>query len=527
MTETIKEGIDSKFESRYRSLLSVETPSEIKEDSINKELSLGKSFQEKLFLQKRIQNQKLNTLSPSKLSMSSIEKNLTISPELYHTCQKSSVTLDQLNAVINCFNSDNLDNKYKGFVGIRKLLCVENPPINIVFQNNLLYCIIQGLIMPVEFQYEALWCLINVSFGKNNEAEKIIEEGGYEKISMLLNHNLDEIKEMALWCVDNIANDSLETKKYLAKKSLFNKLITLLATNTNEKIIAFCISIIRRLIKYFPSKKFKNIDIKKLINLLSKCIICIEFNSESESGKYILYNCCFILSYITEVLKNYKDILFENGVIQHIIKLIKMPNIEKEVPLFYISLRIIGNMIYGNVNQTNQILNYDIINILKNNITTKNKKLQKEICWIISNISADIPKNKKLLIDAGLFPILYELYYKSERPIQIEVIYALCNLTQINSKKYLDYIINNGVLNVICSGIKSNETNMIGICLEALNVLLYYGKKKNKNGNNFLVNEIEKMGMFDVLENLQYHENEYIYEKTYAIIENFFPNNLS
>ena len=225
MTETIKEGIDSKFESRYRSLLSVETPSEIKEDSINKELSLGKSFQEKLFLQKRIQNQKLNTLSPSKLSMSSIEKNLTISPELYHTCQKSSVTLDQLNAVINCFNSDNLDNKYKGFVGVRKLLCVENPPIYIIFQNNLLYDIIQGLIMPVEFQYEALWCLINVSFGKNNEAEKIIEEGGYEKISMLLNHNLDEIKEMALWCVDNIANDSLETKKYLAKKSLFNKLI--------------------------------------------------------------------------------------------------------------------------------------------------------------------------------------------------------------------------------------------------------------------------------------------------------------
>ena len=525
MMTTDKERIDSKFDSRYRNLLSMETLSEIKEESINKELSLGKSFQEKLFLQKRIQLPKPNINTTSSNSTNSfIEKNLSISPELYHKCKEVKFTLEQLNDIINHFNSDNLNSKYIGFVGIRKLLLrEENPPINIIFENELLHGIIEGLNMSVEFQYEALWCLINISFGKNKESEKIIKEGGYEKILNLLNHNLDEIKEMALWCIDNFVHESLKTKKLLANKSLFNKLITLLATTSNEKIISHCVSIIRILIKHFPNKKFEKIDIKKLINLISKLIIFIDYNSANESEKNILYDCCFILSYISENIKQYKDILLENGVIQHIIKLIKTPNIEKDEYLFYILLNIIGNIINGNVNQTNQILNYGIIDILKKNITTKNKKLQKEICWIISNISADIPKNKKLLIDIGLFPILCDIYNKSERSIRIEVIYALCNLTQVNDKYYLDYIINNGILNIICSGIKSNEMKEIVVCLEALIYLLHYGKKTSKDGTNFIGNEIEKMGMLDVLENLQYNKSEIIYEYTYEIIKKFFP----
>ena len=34
--------------------------------------------------------------------------------------------------------------------------------------------------------------------------------------------------------------------------------------------------------------------------------------------------------------------------------------------------------------------------------------------------------------------------------------------------------------------------------------------------------EIEKMGMLDILEKLQVHEDEIIYEKTIHILENYF-----
>ena len=47
-------------------------------------------------------------------------------------------------------------------------------------------------------------------------------------------------------------------------------------------------------------------------------------------------------------------------------------------------------------------------------------------------------------------------------------------------------------------------------------------KKSNKSGPNPIVVEVEKMGMFDILEKLQYHPVEIVYEKTLKILETYF-----
>ena len=75
-----KENIDLKFESRNNKLFSNETISEFKEYSMNKELSLGNSVRERLFLQRRMQQKITNNISDS--SFSKIEDNLSISQEL-------------------------------------------------------------------------------------------------------------------------------------------------------------------------------------------------------------------------------------------------------------------------------------------------------------------------------------------------------------------------------------------------------------------------------------------------------------
>ena len=519
-----KEEIDSKFESRQRALYDEESLQEIKEKSLNKELSLGQSMREKFCLRKRIQ-QKL-IINPTKSSNSSkIFDNLTISQELYNKCKEAKFTLEHISEIISCLNSNNLENKYIGIVGVRKLLCNEHPPIDIIIKCNALTSIISLLdcSYPVEFQYEALWCLINISTGNNKEDEMIKKEGGIKKIVLLLNNNYDEIKEMALWCLDNLVRDSLIIKIYLAKKKIFNILITLLSTNNNEKIMSYCVSIIRNIMKNCPKQKLEKIDINKLINLVSMFIINIEYNPSNESDKHLLLNCCYILYHLSLIIPTCKDIFFQNGIIPKIISLIKLIDVEKEEKVFLPLLNIIGNLINGNANQTNQILNYDILDILKNNINNKNKVIQKEVCWIISNIASDTQKSIAKLIDNGFFPLLCNLYEKSEKAIRIEVIYALCNFTLINDKCYLEYLINNGILKVICAGIKSENFSEIVVCLEGLVNLLAFGKKYSIDGINIIVKKIENMGMFDVLERLQYNRNETIYEKTIDIIEEFFP----
>ena len=174
MSQNFKE-IDSKFESRQRKLFSEKTLLEIKEESMDKELTLGRSIKEKLCLQKRMQQKIQKDSNNANSNSSKIENILTISPELYKKCKIAEATLDNLKDIISFFLSDELDKKYIGLVGIRKLLCIKEPPIKIILNCDVLSGIISLLSdkYPVEFRYEALWCLINISFGDDGESEKM------------------------------------------------------------------------------------------------------------------------------------------------------------------------------------------------------------------------------------------------------------------------------------------------------------------------------------------------------------------
>ena len=79
-----------------------------------------------------------------------------------------------------------------------------------------------------------------------------------------------------------------------------------------------------------------------------------------------------------------------------------------------------------------------------------------------------------------------------------------------------------GILNIICDCLKLEDAKYLAVCLEAFGNLLAFGKKNNPEGPNPIVNEVDKMGMFDVLENLQYHPVEVVYEKTLKILETYF-----
>ena len=323
--------------------------------------------------------------------------------------------------------ANELETKYVGIISIRKLLCENEPPIEIIYDNNIIYGIIELLNekYSVEFKYQALWCLINITYWNKKGSRIIRKAGGIDKIISLLNNNIDEIKEMALWCLENMLPDSLKIQNYLVNKKVINILMTLLSTNNNKKIISHCVSIIKVLIKPYYKKKKDTADINKLINIISKLIMEIKYFPEDNIIKYIYQDSCFLLSYISEHFKDYKETFLENGIIQYIIELIKNPIIENDEYIFLTLLKIIGNVINGNVNQTQQILNYDILPILKKYITNNNKIIQKEICWIISNIVADTEESMIKVIDNGFFPLLLQIFENNDAETRKDVIFAL------------------------------------------------------------------------------------------------------
>ena len=517
------EQIETKFQTRQDSLFGKESFSEIKEESMNRELSLGKSLREKIFTQKRLKQKIKNENTNS--NNEKIKDRLTISPEYYNKCLNKDVDIYQLKDIVFSFNSNDFNQKFAGLVGLRKLLCIaDDPPTEIILEMNVLPGLIQLLgNSPAEFQYEALWCLINITSGTENQVKILKNEGGIEKILELLEHNLNEIKELAIWNIENIALDSIRMQEFLIEKKIINKVITILSVNNNEVIISHCISLLKILLKNNISCLNENVDVKMLINSISKIIMSIKFDPDNKDN-YQLFNDCFhLLSQISEKIKECKDYLLENGVIPYILEIVRNNNTESNSSLILFGLKIMGNIISGNVNQTQKMLDYNIFDILKIHMFNHKKGIKKEANWIISNIASDTEAHIKDLIDNGFFPLIYEIFEKEDKDVRIEAAWALCNFSQIKDKNYILSLIDQGLLNILYDCMRSSEIKEIAISIEALYNLLVFGRENEYNGRNLVAFELEKRGMLNVLENLQFHRSELVYEKVIKIIETFFP----
>ena len=95
-------------------------------------------------------------------------------------------------------------------------------------------------------------------------------------------------------------------------------------------------------------------------------------------------------------------------------------------------------------------------------------------------------------------------------------------MTSVENNDYIKKILEQGILRIICDCLKMKDAKYLAVCLEAFGNLLAFGKKSNPNVQNPIVIEVEKMGMFDVLEKLQFHQVEIVYEKTLNILETYF-----
>ena len=519
-----KEKIEAKFQNRYDLLFAEKKFSEIKDDSMNNELSLRKTFREEIFIQKRLKQRMIEQNGNS--SPKKIINKLTISQELYNECNLMNVNIQQLKDILIYFNSDNIEQKYKGLVGIRKILCLQNPPTQLLLEMNILPSLIQLLDnTPIEFQYESLWCLINISVVENN-GQKIKYLGGIDKIISKLDSSMNEIKDLALWNIENLCYESPKIVIYFIQKKLLNKLITLLSVNNNINLVVRSISIVRTLIKSCNKKNVDNInyinDLKRVINIVSRIIMANRYQPEKKEIRDLYYDSLYIFSYLTDNSVKCRDALLTSGVLHYIIELIKIFNEQDDLFLILGGLKIIGNIIIGNANQTQKVLDCNIYDILKVLMFRENKRIKKEANWIVSNIAAGTEKNIIDLIDNGFFPLLCQIFQKEEKEIKAEAIWTLCNFSQIKNNDYIKILIEQGLLLIVCECLKSEESKEIAISLEALNNLLEYGQRISFDGNNIIALEIEKIGMINALENLQYHPNEIIYEKTLNTIEKYF-----
>ena len=164
--------INEKFNNRKEAFSSEDDYLILKENVMRNELNNLKNKKERICEKKRIQ------MNINLEQNESLKSKLTISLDLYEACNNMQIQLSNFNEIINAFKSDDIKEKYKGLVGIRKLTLLNNPPLQELYDMNIIPDLISILDCKLpEFHYESLWCLTNIS--KNfKEVSKIIKEKG-------------------------------------------------------------------------------------------------------------------------------------------------------------------------------------------------------------------------------------------------------------------------------------------------------------------------------------------------------------
>ena len=188
------------------------------------------------------------------------------------------------------------------------------------------------------------------------------------------------------------------------------------------------------------------------------------------------------------------------------------------------ALRALGNVVTGTDEQTQVVLDCNVLGYFQFLLKHEKVKMRKEAVWFLSNITAGSQHQIQQLVDANLLPLILDNLRSSDFPVQKESIWAISNLTLNGSSEHIKLLLENDFIKPFCDFLQFKDPQMLQVVLEGILNML-----RSTSGQMLatLLLLIEECGGLDRIELLQSHENAEIYKVAYEIIEKYFTDNVS
>ncbi|CAK78560.1 unnamed protein product (macronuclear) [Paramecium tetraurelia] len=424
--------------------------------------------------------------------------------------------LNKLQEYVSYIHSDDINISFLGLSQCKKLLSNTqltrdlDAIIDIVLRTNIelkLFEIAKNNSVQL-LKYQALAIICSFACGTQNQIQNILDNDRVDVLFQTINSEYDEIIGLGVYTLTNISSNNIYFRDLLLEKGVVQQFISLATKCKGEKLETFRI-ILWAISKFANIKPMIQMHIEDLIKFLSEIIIAVDEEQQ-------LIDACWGLGYLSQN-DNQIHLLVKFGVIEKLVMLLHLENKNIVIP----ALRILGNILTGTEEQTDQVLNAGVLQgFIIQLQQSNNQAIRQDICWALSNIAAGTVTQIKQIItkDSLLLSLFRELEIGVPKIVQ-EIAHFLSNIVIYADIDDLDHLVRSYGLILQISMILDSIDKNVEVILEG--IFQFIQRIIQVGRFQAYYQYFEESKLIEKVEYLQIHQSSTIYQKCSEIFEIF------
>ncbi|CAN1352969.1 Endoglucanase 25 [Linum perenne] len=197
---------------------------------------------------------------------------------------------------------------------VRRLLCIDSPPINEVVQSGVVPRFVEFLARDdnPRLQFEAAWALTNIAYGTSENTKVVTDHGAVPILVRLLSSPAGDVREQAVWALGNIAGDSPKCRDLVLRNAAFMPLLAQFSDQAKLSMLRIATWTLSNFCRGKPQPSFD--QTKHALPVLERLI-----HSDDEE---VLTNVCWALSHLSVGTNDKIQAVIEIGVCPRLVELL-------------------------------------------------------------------------------------------------------------------------------------------------------------------------------------------------------------